>query len=50
MPTGLNFTASGFAYWGNDIGGWRVAAADHDSDPAAAAGSLGRPRRGRPEQ
>ncbi|PZR33278.1 TIM-barrel domain-containing protein [Caulobacter segnis] len=23
VPTGLNFTASGFAYWGNDIGGWQ---------------------------
>jgi len=22
VPTGLNFTASGLAYWGNDIGGW----------------------------
>jgi alpha-D-xyloside xylohydrolase len=23
VPTGLNFTASGMAYWGNDIGGWQ---------------------------
>jgi len=23
IPTGLNFTASGLAYWGNDIGGWQ---------------------------
>jgi alpha-D-xyloside xylohydrolase len=23
VPTGLNFTASGLAYWGNDIGGWK---------------------------
>jgi alpha-D-xyloside xylohydrolase len=23
IPTGLNMTASGFAYWGNDIGGWQ---------------------------
>jgi alpha-D-xyloside xylohydrolase len=23
VPTGLNFTASGLAYWGNDIGGWQ---------------------------
>lgn len=23
VPTGLNMTASGFAYWGNDIGGWQ---------------------------
>ena len=22
IPTGLNFTASGLAYWGNDVGGW----------------------------
>jgi alpha-D-xyloside xylohydrolase len=22
IPTGLNMTASGIAYWGNDIGGW----------------------------
>lgn len=23
IPTGLNFTASGLAYWGSDIGGWQ---------------------------
>ncbi len=23
IPTGLNVTASGIAYWGNDIGGWQ---------------------------
>ena len=23
VPTGLGFTASGLAYWGDDIGGWR---------------------------
>jgi alpha-D-xyloside xylohydrolase len=23
IPTGLNFTASGIAYWGNDIAGWQ---------------------------
>jgi alpha-D-xyloside xylohydrolase len=23
VPTGLNVTASGIAYWGNDIGGWQ---------------------------
>ncbi len=23
LPTGLNMTASGIAYWGNDIGGWQ---------------------------
>jgi alpha-D-xyloside xylohydrolase len=26
IPTGLNFTASGLAYWGNDIGGWQALA------------------------
>lgn len=24
IPTGLNMTASGIAYWGNDIGGWQA--------------------------
>jgi alpha-D-xyloside xylohydrolase len=24
VPTGLNFAASGLAYWGNDIGGWQA--------------------------
>jgi alpha-D-xyloside xylohydrolase len=23
VPAGLNFTASGLAYWGSDIGGWQ---------------------------
>ncbi|WP_242126552.1 glycoside hydrolase family 31 protein [Sphingobium sp. Sx8-8] len=23
VPTGLNFTASGLAYWGSDVGGWQ---------------------------
>jgi alpha-D-xyloside xylohydrolase len=23
LPTGLNFTATGLAYWGNDTGGWQ---------------------------
>ena len=23
IPTGLNFTASGMAYWSNDVGGWQ---------------------------
>ena len=27
VPTGLNFTATGLAYWGNDIGGWQWPAA-----------------------
>jgi alpha-D-xyloside xylohydrolase len=29
VPTGLNFTASGLAYWGNDIGGWQWLPATH---------------------
>jgi alpha-D-xyloside xylohydrolase len=29
IPTGLNFTASGLAYWGNDIGGWQGLAQSH---------------------
>jgi alpha-D-xyloside xylohydrolase len=29
VPTGLNFTASGLAYWGNDIGGWQMLAQQH---------------------
>jgi alpha-D-xyloside xylohydrolase len=31
VPTGLDFTASGLAYWGNDIGGWQ-ALAGNDAD------------------
>jgi alpha-D-xyloside xylohydrolase len=30
IPTGLNFTASGLAYWGNDIGGWIPPAQSND--------------------
>ena len=26
IPTGLDATASGIAYWGNDIGGWQYSA------------------------
>jgi alpha-D-xyloside xylohydrolase len=29
VPTGLNFTASGLAYWGNDIGGWQPLPQSH---------------------
>jgi alpha-D-xyloside xylohydrolase len=29
VPTGLNFTASGMAYWTNDIGGWQYLPAEH---------------------
>jgi alpha-D-xyloside xylohydrolase len=29
IPTGLNFTASGLAYWGNDIGGWQSPPQSH---------------------
>jgi alpha-D-xyloside xylohydrolase len=29
VPTGLNFTASGLAYWGNDIGGWQSLPPSH---------------------
>jgi alpha-D-xyloside xylohydrolase len=29
VPTGLDFTASGLAYWGNDIGGWQYLPPSH---------------------
>jgi alpha-D-xyloside xylohydrolase len=29
VPTGLDFTASGLAYWGNDIGGWQKLPESH---------------------
>ncbi len=32
VPTGLNFTASGLAYWGNDIGGWQGLPETHVPD------------------
>ena len=35
VPTGLDFTASGFAYWGNDIGGWQYL--PHSHHPAKTA-------------
>jgi alpha-D-xyloside xylohydrolase len=32
IPTGLNFTASGIAYWGNDIAGWQWLPQQHTSE------------------
>jgi alpha-D-xyloside xylohydrolase len=32
VPTGLNFTASGLAYWGSDIGGWQGLPEQHIPD------------------
>jgi alpha-D-xyloside xylohydrolase len=29
IPTGLDFAASGFAYWSNDTGGWQYLPAEH---------------------
>ncbi len=34
VPTGLDFTASGLAYWGNDIGGWQPLPAHHAPERA----------------
>jgi alpha-D-xyloside xylohydrolase len=34
VPTGLNFTASGLAYWGNDIGGWQWLPQQHTPERA----------------
>jgi alpha-D-xyloside xylohydrolase len=34
VPTGLDFTASGLAYWGNDIGGWQRPPQQHTPDRA----------------
>ena len=48
IPTGLNFTASGLAYWGNDIGGWQKLPESHTPEHATAAGSFRRARRRRP--
>ncbi len=47
IPTGLNFTASGLAYWGNDIGGWQPLPPSHAPahpplvDPAGARDVVG---------
>jgi alpha-D-xyloside xylohydrolase len=35
VPTGLNFTASGLAYWGNDIGGWQPLPPSHTPERPA---------------
>ena len=47
VPTGLDFTASGFAYWGNDIGGWQYLPREHHPartpliDPSDARDNIG---------
>jgi len=47
VPTGLDFTASGLAYWGNDIGGWQALPASHVPahaplvDPSDARATIG---------
>ncbi len=47
VPTGLNFAASGFAYWGNDIGGWQDIPPVHKAvrplliDPSDALDNVG---------
>lgn len=47
IPTGLNFTASGMAYWTNDVGGWQYLPAQHHPknppllDPSDARENVG---------
>jgi len=47
IPTGLDFAASGFAYWTNDIGGWQYLPAEHHPahppllDPSDARENVG---------
>jgi len=47
IPTGLDFTASGMAYWTNDIGGWQYLPAEHHPahlpllDPSDARDNVG---------
>jgi alpha-D-xyloside xylohydrolase len=47
IPTGLDFTASGMAYWTNDVGGWQYLPAEHHPshppllDPSDARGNVG---------
>ncbi len=47
IPTGLDFTASGLAYWTQDIGGWQYLPAEHHPlhalllDPADARDNIG---------
>ncbi len=47
IPTGLNFTASGIAYWSNDTGGWQYLPGEHHPahppllDPSDARATVG---------
>jgi alpha-D-xyloside xylohydrolase len=47
IPTGLDFAASGFAYWSNDTGGWQYAPWEHHPahppllDPSDARANVG---------
>jgi alpha-D-xyloside xylohydrolase len=47
IPAGLDFAASGFAYWTNDIGGWQYLPAEHHPahppllDPSDARANVG---------
>jgi len=47
IPTGLDFAASGFAYWSNDTGGWQYLPAQHHPahppllDPSDARDNVG---------
>jgi alpha-D-xyloside xylohydrolase len=47
IPTGLNFTASGMAYWTNDVGGWQYLPGEHKPqrppliDPSDARENVG---------
>jgi alpha-D-xyloside xylohydrolase len=47
IPTGLDFTASGLAYWSNDVGGWQYLPAEHHPlkpallDPSDARDNIG---------
>ncbi len=47
IPTGLNFAASGLAYWSNDTGGWQYLPAEHHPahppllDPSDARENVG---------
>ena len=45
IPTGLDFAASGIAYWSNDTGGWQWLPRVHKPARPAAARSIGRARR-----
>ncbi len=48
VPSGLNMTASGIAYWGNDIGGWQWLPQTTNAtkppllDPAGAEATIGK--------